>query len=891
MPTLPFQRGFRDVGRQLRIAANRLKHVLAMALTATLAAGFLVIPQQPAQAAPVDCSRGVNLGFETPLVRSSPMGPFPNWALVNESLVTGWSTTASDDLIELWESTFLGVTSYAGGQHAELNATQPSTLSQNFATLGGDSIAWTVAHRGRTGPDTADVRFGPPGTPTLVQVMTSPAGAWSVYSGTYVVPPGQTTTQISFASQNSGSLGNFLDGIQLSLVCDISISTTFTGFTDVDFSGHINPGDTAAFEYLVENLGTATVQTLQVSDSLGFLATCPVTTLMPGQSTTCTGAYVLTAAEVDGGAVTSDATATAQDAAGVVVSDTDSVTEPIASEPGITLDKSAALNDSLIAPSGRVDTGDAIDYTLTVTNTGNVTLDPVAVTDDTAGTVSCPGTSLASGEVMACTATLVLSQADIDAGSVSNTASADGSFGVTVVSDGASANVVLDAVPGISVIKVGNIDDAVIAPVGRTDAGDVANYTITVTNTGNVTLDPIVVTDPLAPPVSCPADALGPGGTMDCTASLTLDQSAIDAGSFTNTVTARGNPAGSDPGDPGDDVTSTGTEALDLTGEPLIGIAKNLEQAVISADGTIQITFRYTVENFGNVTLTDLILTDDVVTIFAGLSPQGFATADGTLIGSDLWDGSAGSNLLAPGQSLTPGQTGDVFAVFSITASMEASVDNIAGVLGTSPGGVDVADDSINGTDPDPDGDGDPTNNTGPTTVTVPNLYDLQITKTGGLTDPDGTAIQWVVTVTNIGPGDVTGPITVVDTAGLGLQLDSASGTGWSCEVLATEATCSRAEGLAAGATTTILISSTAAMVNGSPVTNSAALELVGSGDLDPSNNAAISSVFVGDLPFTGFGSAPRAIIAAMLCTLGLVMVWRERRRVTAVEPRPRRQG
>ncbi len=265
------------MGTQLRLAENqtkghRLEHALAMVLTAALAAGLLVIPQQPAQAAPVDCSRGVNLGFEAPLVRSNPMGPFPNWALFNESLVTGWSTSASDDLIELWESTFLGVTSYGGGQHAELNGTQPSTFSQNFATLGGDSIDWTAAHRGRAGTDTANVRFGPPGSPSVVQVMTSPTGAWSVYSGTYVVPLGQTTTQISFASQNSGSLGNFLDGIQLSLVCDISVSTTFTGFTDVDFSGHTNPGDTAGFEYLVENLGTATVETLEVSDSLGFLA-------------------------------------------------------------------------------------------------------------------------------------------------------------------------------------------------------------------------------------------------------------------------------------------------------------------------------------------------------------------------------------------------------------------------------------------------------------------------------------------------------------------------------------------------------------------------------------------------------------------------------------------
>ena len=423
----------------------------------------------------------------------------PNWALFNESVVPGWATTASDNLIELWESTFLGVTSFAGGQHAEMNATQPSTMSQDFATLGGDLVDWTVAHRGRTAPtDSADLRFGPPGTPTLVQVMVSPITNWVVYSGIYVVPAGQSTTQISFVSNDPGSLGNFLDGIELALVCDITVTTTFAGFTDVDLSGHTNPGDTAAFTYLVENLGTATVETLQVSDSLGFMAICPVTTLMPGESTICTGSYVLTATEVDGGAVTSVATATAQDAADVVVSDTDTVTEPIPSQPTITLDKSATLDDSVVAPSGRADAGDEINYTFTVVNTGNVTLDPVVVTDDAADSVTCPGSSLASGETMICAGTVVLSQAQIDSGSVFNTASAEGTFGSTVVSAADTANVMLAPAPGISVTKVGTVDSSVVAPVDRVDPGDVANYDISVVNTGNVTLDPVAVSDPIA---------------------------------------------------------------------------------------------------------------------------------------------------------------------------------------------------------------------------------------------------------------------------------------------------------------------------------------------------------------------------------------------------------
>ena len=836
--------------------------------------------------------RGVNLGYETPLVRSNPMGPPPNWALFDESLVPGWNTTASDNLIELWESTFLGVTSYAGGQHAEMNATQPSTMNQDFATLGGDEVDWTVAHRGRTAPtDSADLRFGAPGTPTLVQVMVSPITNWVVYSGTYVVPAGQSTTQISFVSNDPGSLGNFLDGIELSLVCDIAVTTTFAGFTDVDLSSHTNPGDTAAFTYLVENLGTATVETLQVSDSLGFVASCPVTTLMPGESTTCTGSYVLTAAEVDSGEVTSVATATAQDAEDVEVSDTDTVTEPIPSQPLITIDKSATLDDSVVAPSGRVDAGDEINYTFTVANTGNVTLDSVVVTDDAADSVTCPGSTLASGETMICTGTLVLSQAQIDSGSVANIANAEGSFGNTVVSAADTATVLLAPSPGIGVSKVGTVDSGVVAPVDRVDPGDTANYDITVVNTGNVTLDPVAVSDPIAAPVSCGTSTLAPGETVVCTAAVTLDQATIDAGTLSNTAVATGNPPGADPGDTSDDVTASSTETLEFSEQSLVGLAKSLEELVINSDGTIEITFRYTVENFGNVTAEDLSVTDDVITLFAGLSPEAFATSDGTLAGSEEWNGTATSNLLAPGQSLAPGESGNVLARFTIRAALEVEVDNLATVTATSAGGSGVSDTSTAGTDPDPDGDGDPTNNSEPTTVMVPRLYDLEITKTAVSPDPESSNIDWIITVTNNGPGDAPGPISVVDTASPGLELDSATGTGWSCDLLETEATCTRAEGLTAGATTSILISSTAPASNRSIVTNSAALELVDSDDLDPTNNVAAVSVAIGDLPFTGFGASQLVVLATMLCTMGLVLVWRGGRRVIGMERQPRHRA
>ena len=94
-------------------------------------------------------------------------------------------------------------------------------------------------------------------------------------------------------------------------------------------------------------------------------------------------------------------------------------------DASITLAKSAAETSFHLV-------GDVLHYTYVVTNTGNVRLaGPVTVTDDKT-TVTCPALStignhddfLDPGESLTCTATYTVKQSDIDAGKVTNTASA-----------------------------------------------------------------------------------------------------------------------------------------------------------------------------------------------------------------------------------------------------------------------------------------------------------------------------------------------------------------------------------------------------------------------------------------------------------------------------------
>ena len=78
--------------------------------------------------------------------------------------------------------------------------------------------------------------------------------------------------------------------------------------------------------------------------------------------------------------------------------------------------------------SGATSPGDTLTYSFLVTNTGNVTLSDVTVTDPHTGlsAISCPATVLAPAASMTCTATYVVTTGDFNAGIIVNTATVVG---------------------------------------------------------------------------------------------------------------------------------------------------------------------------------------------------------------------------------------------------------------------------------------------------------------------------------------------------------------------------------------------------------------------------------------------------------------------------------
>jgi uncharacterized repeat protein (TIGR01451 family) len=373
-------------------------------------------------------------------------------------------------------------------------------------------------------------------------------------------------------------------------------------------------GDVLQYSYEVTNTGNTTLGGITVTDDRVASVSCPVGNVAPGDSITCTGSYAVTQADVDAGSVTNTAFASS----GATDSPTDSVTINASGGPGLSLSKSAS--------TPTYDTvGQVINYSYLVTNSGNTTISGVTVTDDLL-TVTCPGGTLDPGDSETCTASHTVTQADLDAGSITNTATAsDGS----TTSPPDSVTVTALQNPSLSIDKSSSTAD--YSTVGQT-----ISYSYDVTNTGNVTLPSISVTDDRVASVSCPGGSVAPSASITCTGSYDVTQADLDAGSVANTATASSGATSSAP----DSVTVPAVQ------NPAMTIVKTAVESSFSSPGDT-LNYSYQVTNSGNVTLSNISVTDDKASVTCpdtsgGLAPTASitCTAQYTVTQADLDAGS-----------------------------------------------------------------------------------------------------------------------------------------------------------------------------------------------------------------------------------------------------------
>lgn len=498
-----------------------------------------------------------------------------------------------------------------------------------------DKTASAINDVDANGPDAGDkVTFGftvtNTGTVTLTAVSVSDPTLGTVSCPKTTLLPGEVmncTSIISTLTQtlvDGGTLNNTATAAGKSpsgVTVNTSDSTTTTiastpsvtldkqagAIADLDANGP-DAGDRITYTFVVTNTGNVTLSTITVNDPMFGAITCPTAPLAPGASATCTAAaHTLTQAEVDAGSLTNTASVSMTPPTGQDVTNVDSTTSTIASSPAIALDKQAGAVQDLDA-NGR-DAGDTIAYSFIVTNTGNVTLSTVSITDAKVGTVTCPASSLTAGASMTCTAAAyTLTQADVDAGAVNNTAFAAGTSPTgKSVSANDSTSTAIASGPNFSLTKTASpINDL---DANGHDAGDQVTYTFTIKNIGNVTLSSIALSDPLVGTVSCPKTQLAPGASMTCTAPIyTLTQADIDAGIRTNTVTATATP----PSGP----AVSHTAKADVTISQSTGLAIDKTASTIQdidvngQDAGDRITYGFVVTNTGNVTVTGLAVSD-----------------------------------------------------------------------------------------------------------------------------------------------------------------------------------------------------------------------------------------------------------------------------------------
>jgi uncharacterized repeat protein (TIGR01451 family) len=426
--------------------------------------------------------------------------------------------------------------------------------------------------------------------------------------------------------------------------------------------------------------------------------------------------------------------------------------------------------------------------------------------------------------------TLTVDLASNLTGSVTNTATATtptlDSHGNPASGSGSTTNPV-GVVTSLSVTK---------ALVGTLVAGSAASYVVAVTDTGpSDAAGPITVTDPLpagltyvsstspdgftcsatGQDVTCVTpDAVGlpNGDTISVTLTVTVAQDLL-ATEVTNTATAatptldsHGNPASGS----GSTTNPVGAVTSLSVTKTLVGPLTPGADAVYS----IAVTDTGPSDAAGPITVTDPLPTG--LTYVSSTSSDGFSCS-------------------AAGQDITCATPADVGLPNGDSISLEITVQVASNVTGS------VAN-TATATTPTLDSSGNPASGSGSTTNPAGAVTSLSLTKTLEGTLVAGSTATYEVAVTDNGPSDAAGPITVTDPLPAGLTYASSSSTdGFTCSAVGQDVTCATPAdvGLANGDTISVSLTVDLAPNLTGSVTNTAAASTP---TLDSSGNPASAS-------------------------------------------------
>jgi len=215
------------------------------------------------------------------------------------------------------------------------------------------------------------------------------------------------------------------------------------------------------------------------------------------------------------------------------------------------------------------------------------------------------------------------------------------------------------------------------------------------------------------------------------------------SGPFNNTASLNGtSPSGanvfdasendSDPDPNGDGVPDEASPTpVTLDELPILGVSKRLSSGPSNnEDGSYDLSFELRVENFGDVSLGNLQVTEDIGTAFdAADSWEILSIESQEFTVNTNFNGTTDSNLLSGLDTLETGNEGAISISLRVVPGAQLTgYTNQVVALATSPGGTPVTDESVNGSDPDPGNDGSPEESS-PTPVNFAESPVLGVTK------------------------------------------------------------------------------------------------------------------------------------------------------------------
>ncbi|MBN8728706.1 MAG: DUF11 domain-containing protein, partial [Xanthomonadales bacterium] len=433
----------------------------------------------------------------------------------------------------------------------------------------------------------------------------------------------------------------------------------------VTSTGPYGLGSTITYSLVATNTGTAPLSNVSISDPLlGALSCTPTApaTLAPLATMTCTGSHVVTLADVNAGRVDNTASTSGTDPANNPVSATDGTSTPIAQNPALTLTKS-------VTSAGPYALGDTITYSFSVQNSGDTTLTGVAVNDPLlGGTIACTPATLAPGATASCgPVNYTVTAADVQAGHVANTATASGTPPATpgnptpgpIDSPPDTTDTPITQAPGLTLTKS-------VTSAGPYALGDTITYSFSVRNSGDVTLTGVSVNDPLlGGTIACTPATLAPGATATCgPVNYTVTAADVNAGNVHNSAIASGTPPAT-PGNPNPPPVESPPDTTDtpITQAPGLTLTKSVTSTGPYALGDT-ITYSFSVQNSGDVTLTGVSVNDPLL--------------GGTITCSPA--------TLAPGASATCGPVNYTVTAADVQAGHVANTATASGTPPTVPG-------------------------------------------------------------------------------------------------------------------------------------------------------------------------------------------------------------